>query len=141
MVFIIIKHTLTYATHNNHAIGCQEVLGYKIDHQVSLYMVAVLEYISADILKLAGNYVKNIRHCEISQQDITVAMCADKVHTTTDPALIQHTQDLLLTLDLLLTPDLLLTQTLVLLPTLDLLLSPVLLLTLTPDLLLTLDLL
>ena len=33
----------------------QEKLGYKIDHAVTVYIVAVLEYIAADILKVDPN--------------------------------------------------------------------------------------
>jgi hypothetical protein len=37
-------------------IPYQEALAYKLDHQVTVYIVAVLEYIAADVLKVCFPY-------------------------------------------------------------------------------------
>ena len=57
-----------------HQLLQKEVFGHKIDVQITQYLVAILEYIAADIFQLAGHYVKNIRHEEISCQDIKVLL-------------------------------------------------------------------
>lgn len=62
-----------------HNLFQKELLGYKTDIQVSQFILAILEYIATDILKLSCNYVRNMTHLEITSQDIGVAMCADKV--------------------------------------------------------------
>lgn len=65
--------------HSLFHVHIQEVLQYKLDNSVVLFLVAVIEYIAADILNLAGKYVLNIPHERITQEDIRIALIADQV--------------------------------------------------------------
>ncbi|XP_047542636.1 protein son of sevenless isoform X1 [Vanessa atalanta] len=66
-----------------HHLLQKEVLLYKIDTSVSACMTSVLEYVSTDILRLSGTFVKTISQKSgyqvITTSDIKTAMCADKV--------------------------------------------------------------
>jgi son of sevenless-like protein len=57
----------------------KEVFGYKVDITVVQFIMAILDYVAADILKLAGNFVKNTRKnsCIIVLKDVHVSMSAD----------------------------------------------------------------
>jgi len=70
------KSDLILQEHKIHVTLSKEILQNKLD--VALYIVAVLEYIAADIIKLTGSYIKQMRRIQISSEDVKVAICADK---------------------------------------------------------------
>uniref|UniRef100_A0A915JI97 DH domain-containing protein n=1 Tax=Romanomermis culicivorax TaxID=13658 RepID=A0A915JI97_ROMCU len=69
---------LTFPNNKVYAM-LKEVYNYRFDAQVVNYVLSILQYIAQDVLRLTGNYVKNIRHTIITFQDLKVAMTADNV--------------------------------------------------------------
>ena len=51
------SHTITFSF-----VTFQEVLGYKIENMTSMYIVAILEYISSDILVVSHCIMHNTVH-------------------------------------------------------------------------------
>ncbi|VVD05796.1 unnamed protein product, partial [Leptidea sinapis] len=66
-----------------HHLLQKEVFPHKIDPSVTAFMIGILEYISTDVLRLSGTFVKEISqksgYLVITSSDIKTAMCADKL--------------------------------------------------------------
>ena len=54
----------------------------KLEYDVVLYLMSVLDYVSADVLKLSGNYTRNCKCAKISLADISTVLQADPVLQT-----------------------------------------------------------
>ncbi|OQV18810.1 Son of sevenless-like protein 1 [Hypsibius exemplaris] len=46
---------------------------------VTAYLCAILEFLASEILRVAGKYIINIRHQEITEEDVKVSVFAEKV--------------------------------------------------------------
>ncbi|KAI1309043.1 Protein son of sevenless [Halotydeus destructor] len=76
---VISSNLILFPVQEVHSFLVKEVLGYKIELQVTAFLLAIIEWVSLDIFRLSGNYVKNCRQTTISTDDIKVAMCADNL--------------------------------------------------------------
>ncbi|XP_045487201.1 protein son of sevenless isoform X1 [Pieris rapae] len=77
------KRKLLLPADKLHHLLQKEVLPHKIDPSVTGFMIGILEYISTDVLRLSGTFVKKISqksgYLVITSSDIKTAMCADKL--------------------------------------------------------------
>jgi son of sevenless-like protein len=71
--------TMTPIVEKLQQLLCKELLLYKLDVQFAVYLCALLECIATDILNLVCKYVENMRHQQISLQDVQIAMNADNL--------------------------------------------------------------
>jgi len=73
------KANLVFPVDKVHALLKNDVLQQRIDETVSFFLLAILEYIAHEILRVTVEFVTNLphNHNRITCQDIKVAMCAD----------------------------------------------------------------